>query len=173
MKNILFTSDTHLDHGNIIKYCNRPFGSAKEMTEALTDYWNETASPNDEIYHMGDFAFVRDQDKLDALVKKLNGTIYLILGNHDNRQLCERAFNGRVYSSYSLRLEGTKVVMCHFPYAVWDQRHYGSWHLYGHCHGHYVGAGRSFDCGVDSNGFKPLHYEEVKARMESLPIITF
>ena len=35
LKNTWLTSDTHFFHENILKYCNRPFGSVEEMNEAL------------------------------------------------------------------------------------------------------------------------------------------
>ena len=32
---VYFTADTHFDHANIIRFCNRPFTSVDEMNEAL------------------------------------------------------------------------------------------------------------------------------------------
>ena len=37
---VFFTSDTHFKHANIIKFCERPFGSIEEMNEALIANWN-------------------------------------------------------------------------------------------------------------------------------------
>jgi len=33
-------SDIHLDHDNIIDYCDRPFSSVEEMNETLVEHWN-------------------------------------------------------------------------------------------------------------------------------------
>lgn len=39
---LFFTSDTHFFHRNIIKYCDRPFETVKEMNEDLITLWNTT-----------------------------------------------------------------------------------------------------------------------------------
>jgi calcineurin-like phosphoesterase family protein len=86
------TSDSHFGHRNIIKYCDRPFWSDKEvdpsdedvhnMNETMIENWNRVVSANDVIYHLGDFAFL-SKEKLKELRKRLNGRIRLIMGNHD------------------------------------------------------------------------------------------
>jgi calcineurin-like phosphoesterase family protein len=47
-------SDLHLDHDNIIDYCDRPFSSVDEMNEALVEHWNDTIDPSDEVLYGGD-----------------------------------------------------------------------------------------------------------------------
>ena len=37
---VFFTSDTHFNHTNIIRYCDRPFKSTDEMNEKLIDNWD-------------------------------------------------------------------------------------------------------------------------------------
>ena len=55
--NRYFTADTHFGHGNIIKYCNRPFKNHLEMDDELIRRWNNVVSNEDEVYHLGDFEF--------------------------------------------------------------------------------------------------------------------
>ena len=71
-KHIWVTSDTHFNHANIIKYCNRPFSSVEEMNETIIANWNKVVSQGDTVYHLGDFAL---GDKLLVLVllECLNG----------------------------------------------------------------------------------------------------
>lgn len=79
---IWITSDTHLDHRNIIRYCDRPFNSVEEMNEAIIKNWNERVGKDDLVIHLGDFC-KGDAEKIKEFRNKLNGIIILILGNHD------------------------------------------------------------------------------------------
>jgi calcineurin-like phosphoesterase family protein len=79
-KKIWIISDTHFFHGNIIKYCDRPFYSYQEMNKYMINKWNSVVSKEDIVIHLGDFAF---RNKAREIRDKLNGTIFLIRGNHD------------------------------------------------------------------------------------------
>jgi calcineurin-like phosphoesterase family protein len=81
-ENLFFTSDTHFFHEGIIKFCNRPFESVEEMNETLIRNWNETVPKDGTVFHLGDFAFGGWREWMSAY-NRLNGKIYLILGNHD------------------------------------------------------------------------------------------
>lgn len=39
---VFVIADTHFDHANIIKYCNRPFASVQEMNKVMLKNWNNT-----------------------------------------------------------------------------------------------------------------------------------
>ena len=80
--NIFFTADLHLGHSNIIKYCNRPFQTVEEMNEKLIQNWNDTVSDKDDIYVVGDFAFMGTK-QTEEFLKQLKGRKYLLRGNHD------------------------------------------------------------------------------------------
>ena len=79
---IFITSDNHFNHKNIIKYCDRPFDSVEEMNEAMIERWNETVSKDDVVLHLGDFC-KGNVWMIKQIRERLNGTIILIIGNHD------------------------------------------------------------------------------------------
>lgn len=78
-KSIFVISDLHLNHTNIIRYCNRPFDSVEDMNRVLINNWNYTVKPDDLVFFTGDFTF----GKSDNYFPKLNGHIRFISGNHD------------------------------------------------------------------------------------------
>ena len=82
-KHIWVTSDTHFNHANIIKYCNRPFSSVEEMNEPIIANWNKVVSQGDTVYHLGDFA-LGNKSLIPDFLERLNGHISFIMGNHDN-----------------------------------------------------------------------------------------
>lgn len=78
-----FISDTHFNHENIIKYCNRPFKDKDEMNKELIKRWNNTISKQDIVWFLGDFA-LGGRDECKEILSKLNGQIRMIKGNHDH-----------------------------------------------------------------------------------------
>lgn len=157
-----FTADTHLGHDNIIKYCDRPFSSVEEMDEIIIKNWNSVVSKTDTVYHLGDFSF---RDPLIYL-KRLNGNIVHIEGNHDKKFL--EKF-GRIYKMKTIVIDKITIVLCHFAMRVWEKSHFNSWHCYGHSHGELESYGKSYDVGVDNNNFSPVSFEELKTIMQKLP----
>ena len=77
---VFFTSDTHFDHANIIRFCNRPFATVEEMNEALIANWNRKVHRDDTVYIMGDM-FFRTTDP-EPILQRLKGKKRLIVGNH-------------------------------------------------------------------------------------------
>lgn len=55
------------------------------MTEKLVENWNSVVAPEDEVYHLGD-VMLNDTEKGIEVLKKLNGKIHIIRGNHDSDQ---------------------------------------------------------------------------------------
>lgn len=165
---IWFTSDTHFGHDNIIKYCKRPFKDVNEMNEALIDNWNTCVKKNDEVYHLGDFAMMRDPDRI---LRRLNGRKHLIYGNHDakNRKFYESTKHLESSQDVKqLRIGNVTIWLSHYAHARWPHAHHGALHLFGHSHGGYEGLGRSMDVGVDPMEYWPISLEEVVKKLSKL-----
>jgi calcineurin-like phosphoesterase family protein len=163
-----FTSDTHFSHANIIKYCNRPFKNTVEMNDTIINNWNAVVSPDDIVYHLGDFTFGKEDYMLTSVLKRLNGYIILIKGNHDRLAWKNRdKFYASSDSYREIEVNGQEITLCHYAMRVWNKSHRGAWHLYGHSHGTLPDDPNSlsFDCGVDCHNYKPLSFDEVAAIM--------
>lgn len=52
------------------------------MNHGMVDLWNETVKKTDIVYIIGDFIMNKVEDNI-KFAKRLNGTKYLIAGNHD------------------------------------------------------------------------------------------
>ncbi len=176
---IWFTSDTHFNHENIVKYSKRPFTDLGEMTEVLVKNWNEVVEKGDTVYHLGDFALSygkQSVDVIDNLLSRLNGQKHLIKGNHDRKPVLDnpRWASVRDYHEIKVDLGGIhkqRIVMSHYCMRVWNQMHRGAWMLHGHSHGnlHHT-EGKIMDVGVDCHFYRPISLDTVIKRMELCPI---
>ena len=83
---LFFTSDTHFNHTNILRYCNRPFKTVGQMNETIITNWNNVVGPDDVIFHLGDFC-LGGAEEWNKILDRLNGRIYLVLGNHDIKNI--------------------------------------------------------------------------------------
>jgi calcineurin-like phosphoesterase family protein len=76
------TSDTHFGHGNIIRYCSRPFTTCEDMDRSMIAAWNNVVGKDDLVLHVGDVAF-GGRPFVERNVSQLNGHKVLVRGNHD------------------------------------------------------------------------------------------
>jgi len=161
MAETFFTSDTHFNHYNIIKYCNRPFGSVEEMTTVLTENWNKVVSPNDVVWHLGDFAF-GPVGMCNGLLHQLNGTKYLIRGNHDAN---EKRMLAVGFKEVHKRFQWNEWWLVHRPRSAPE----GARVLCGHVHNHWARIGWFINVGVDVQEFTPRTIDELLTTPEADP----
>lgn len=180
---IYFTSDTHFAHENIIKYCNRPFETLEEHDEELIKRWNEKVSKDSIVFHLGDFGF-GDSKYLKQIISRLNGKIYLIIGNHDWRSVvrdCSSCFE-EVHQQMNIKIDNKHIILNHYPMLCFSGAWRGldaSWQLFGHVHtSPYTDAGldherlkhlftTQYDVGVDNNDFAPISFKDVAQIIEN------
>jgi len=130
-KRAFFTADLHLHHKNIIKYCNRPFDSVKEMNETLVDNWNKKVNDTDIVFYLGDLTWYKN---LHKYLKRLNGKIHFIKGNHEKEgQIDFFSFEEtNFYNKLILKYKERRFLLVHNPEDVpedWDE-----WVIHAHHH---------------------------------------
>lgn len=178
---IFFTSDLHFGHRNILNFCNRPWSTVEEMNEGLIENWNSVVGKDDIVFDLGDFAFAPNS-KWREVLSRLNGTHYLILGNHDvSRWPGDKVMElfAGVYNQLYLKIDNQHhVYLNHYPFLCYG----GAWRnpenaviqLFGHVHSGPASSGKDsdrlvnlfpyqYDVGVDNNNYYPVSWEEVKS----------
>ena len=165
---IFFTADTHFGHGGALGLFRRPFTSVAAMDEAMIERWNARVGPKDEVWHLGDFAVLplkqRTAERLGALLARLNGVKRLVAGNNDDEIV--RALPGwtSVDDYREIELDGSRLVLCHYPLRSWRDDRRGAWNLHGHSHHRLKPFTRQRDAGVDGHDFAPVTLEELTRR---------
>lgn len=170
-----FTSDTHFNHANIIKFCNRPFKDVEQMNDVMIANWNSVIGKDDTVFHLGDFC-LGGAAEWTKILDRLNGKIYLIMGNHDLKNIRQGFISRFEHVAMQMRIEiGKKrIYLCHYPFLCFEGGYKdGVWQLFGHVHTRRsnsgIDAGRlqylyptQYDVGVDNNNFIPVSFGQVK-----------
>jgi calcineurin-like phosphoesterase family protein len=137
------------------------------MDEALITNWNSVVTPEDTVWHLGDFGFGH-REYLQRIVNRLNGRKNRLWGNHDKPMRQVTGFQEVEY--YKELYDGNKkIILCHYGMRVWNKSHYGSIQLYGHSHGSLPGNDQSLDVGVDCWNYFPVTLEQIIEKMKTLP----
>jgi calcineurin-like phosphoesterase family protein len=157
---IFFTSDSHFGDHRTLNIWKRPFASVEEMDAALLAAWNAAVGPDDEVWHLGDFA--RKASDVPTWLARLNGVKHLVRGNNDPPGAAEGWASVRDY--VEMEVEGPPLVLCHYPFRSWNGQHKGAINLHGHSHGRLKPMPRQIDVGVDVWGWRPVDLAEVAPR---------
>ncbi len=131
-------SDTHFDHTNIIRYCNRPFGSVEEMNETIRRNWNDTIAPDDLVYFLGDLAYGRGSRPPRWWATQLNGEIVWVKGSHDRGVHVLSVIPNvvKVVSSETISCGGVEFMLVHDVFGTADGfcLRWDGWTVHGHNH---------------------------------------
>jgi len=158
-----FTSDEHYGHANIIKHCNRPFGSVEHMNEVLIARQNEKVGKNDIVVHAGDFCWSKThKEAQEKYISRLNGNHIFIKGSHD------KWLPSSAKCRWRKTIEGKFITVDHYAGRTWERAFHKSWQLYGHWHNsNKRNIGLQHNLCVDANNFYPLSFEEIREIMEA------
>jgi len=158
---VFFTSDTHFGDPRVLRIDKRPFGTVAEHDEALIANWNETVSPDDEVWHLGDFALHVPPERIHELLSQLHGRKHLITGNNDGPATLAAEGWASVQAYAELNVGGRAVVMCHYAFRTWKNMGRGWIDLHGHSHARLKPQTRQYDVGVDAWDYRPVTLDTI------------
>ena len=136
---IWFTSDLHLGHRNVIRFCNRPWENEKEMGKALIENWNNTVGDNDIVFVLGDTFWFNDSMVIKKVLSKLKGKdIYILPGNHDDFDHYYRVDDPRIHLCCDIVVvwiteenqPKREVWLSHYPMMTWPHRENGAYQFF-------------------------------------------
>lgn len=116
---IYFTSDLHINHTNIINYCDRPFKNVDDMNKYIITHWNNTVQQNDTVYILGDMFFhhkATTKQYVTNILQTLNGKKILIRGNHDRDIQIYKRLDIPVYEELKMFIANRLCLLSHYPY---------------------------------------------------------
>ncbi len=155
--NVYLISDLHLDHTNIIEYCDRPFKSKWHMNSTILRNWNNTVKNCDVVYFLGDMAFGRNSHPAHYWIDKLRGKIIFIKGSHDRI---------RATKYHILEYNGNRFLLIHDPKDVpigWND-----WVIHGHYHNNHLdtypfinGEKKTINVSVELLDYTPISIDDL------------
>ena len=155
------SSDLHLGHKNIIKFCKRPFSNVREMNKTIISNWNNMVSRNDKVYYLGDlcFSFLGLSNDTNYWLNKLNGDITFIKGNND------RIFHNFINNGYGT-YKDISFFLTHNPKDVPNK--WNDWIIHGHYHNHHMNNYPFFNrnrkrinVSIELTNYKPVNIKTI------------
>jgi len=178
---IFCTSDEHYDHLNVIRFDTRPFKDVADMQRGMIERHNVVVSKDDEVWHLGDFSM--SEKTVPLILPQLNGTHYLVHGNHDKSHPCQKHSEAtkQRYLQYGFAGVYQEVqnfygfVLNHLPYVGQEEGNHGArfsqWRpvdkgqylLCGHVHVSWKTKGRMINVGVPQWDYAPVSLDTLIA----------
>ena len=157
---LYFTSDTHFSDPRVLRIDRRPFRTLADHDAALVANWNEVVSPEDELWHLGDFVKPGTKD-IEGLLSRLNGRKHLIIGNNDADDTIGAKGWASVQHYAEMTVGDRLLILCHYPFRTWNKMGRKSIDLHGHSHGKLKPVPRQFDVGVDAQDLRPVTLDAI------------
>lgn len=156
---IFFIADMHFGDENILRYENRPFDDANSMNSVIINNWNSVVKKDDLVYVLGDVGAT------DA-IKSLNGTKYLVKGNHDTKpnEFYRNIGFEEVYD-YPIIIDGFWI-LSHDALYVSENMPYAN--LFGHVHNSPIikdYSNHHFCVSIERISYTPVNFDYIKRKV--------
>lgn len=168
MGNVWVTADQHFNHGNIIKYENRPFSDVEQMNKFMIEAWNSVVVKDDKVIVLGDFGF-GGSDFISDTLNKLRGNKVLVMGNHDRSRSVKKWMELGFQAVYDYPIVyDTCYILSHAPIAgLIECVHFHN--VFGHVHGNPeidTVSDKGFCVSVERHEYKPVLWQDIKDSLE-------
>lgn len=172
---IWVTSDWHFCHDREFIWKARGFASVEDMNEYIINAHNAIVKPEDDVYVLGDL-MLGDSDKGIECVKRMNGKLHIVWGNHDtdSRKAKYNALQNVVESGHVIVLKYKKhnFYMSHYPTLTGNLERESltqmTLNLFGHTHqktNFHMDMPFMYHVGVDSHKCFPVSLDNIIEEM--------
>lgn len=161
---VLFWSDQHFGHSNIIKYANRKFNNVDEMNAAMMKNYRAHVKQDDIVVFGGDVSF-GNLNSVKYELKSLPGRKVLVLGNHeiDRSGFRDHEAFEHVVMSLALNYKGVEVsgniLVSHVPLML-DWLPKNTLNVHGHIHDELAGE-RRINMAVEHTDYTPKDLKDI------------
>jgi calcineurin-like phosphoesterase family protein len=148
--------------------------SAEESAQIIIDNWNRVVHKKDVVYVLGDI--VMEEPKLvEQYIKQLKGQIYVVGGNHDTRQVCNKLTELNIPVMGCVQYKG--YICTHIPIQE-HETHFFKGNIHGHIHlkgkidnmeyNPTIPQGRYFNVNCEFHDYTPVPFEKIEKYFQSL-----
>ncbi len=155
-------SDHHFFHKNIVEYAQRPV----DHMEILVAEHNAVVKKEDRVLFLGDLSFA-DKEKTGLMISRLNGTKYIILGNHDRHndswyQDIGFEVSESIFKVFVDGKDSYPIIFSHRPVPFLPESYYN---IHGHIHRgvktDFPLSPKYFNASCEVLNYKPILLEDI------------
>ena len=164
---IWVTSDWHFGHEKDFIWTPRGYKSWTEAAEDTIKRFNAVVNYEDIVYVLGD-CMLKNDDYGIKCIKRLHGTKFLAIGNHDTDARLERYAEEGLFEDiqvgYRFKAKGITFWLTHYPMKMGNYKEkHPVWNLSGHTHLKDVINGEDciYNVALDAHENNPVNLEDI------------
>jgi calcineurin-like phosphoesterase family protein len=172
-RKIFVTGNMQLGRPSAIGKWKRPFDNVDQMTKTLIDNWNSTVGINDDVYHIGNFAW-DPKTAYDSLLALKGKNIYFIYGENDNA-LQDLNRRGNLQERFHIctdLYEQAEIgaILSFWPLTEWYKKNKGYYNITGYpTRKHKTNPKQKrINCSTDQCNFKPQNIHSIIGLIEEI-----
>ena len=150
MSRVFAISDLHLSHKNMA--IRRGFIDEIEHDEHIIKMWNSVINKRDTVYVLGDITMERTHPY--ELLKRLNGVINVVLGNHDYKNHSKELLN--YVNTVAGMVDYKGFILTHCPIHPSQLEHRYIKNIHGHVHSNSLDDNRYINVCCEVVDYKPV-----------------